>query len=134
MTTPKDLAHLFVDIMNEHDVWRFAELVTEGYINHNPAVENGRAGLCAFMAHWFDAMPDIVVTCEDVLVDGDRVAGRFTYRGTHSGDFVGIPASGATVHMRSIDIWRIEDGLFAEHWDELNLLEVFQQTGVIPAA
>lgn len=35
--------------------------------------------------------------------------------------------------MRSIDIWRVQDGEFAEHWDELNLLEVFQQLGVIPA-
>ncbi|MBX7483801.1 ester cyclase [Qipengyuania qiaonensis] len=132
MITPKDLARLFVDIMNGHEASRFAELVTEDYLNHNPAVENGRAGICAFMAHWFETMPDLVVTCEDVLVDGDRVAGRFSYYGTHSGDFVGIPASGATVHMRSIDIWRVENGLFAEHWDELNMLEVFQQMGALP--
>ena len=42
------------------------------------------------------------------------------------------PASGNAVKMRTIDIWRVKDGLFVEHWDELNLLEVFQQVGVLP--
>src|SRR5712691_5028514 len=46
--------------------------------------------------------------------------------------FLGIPASGNPVEMRSIDIWRVEDGMFAEHWDELNLLEMFQQMGALP--
>jgi predicted ester cyclase len=59
--------------------------------------------------------------------------GRFVYRGTHTGELLGIPASGNRVEMRSIDIWRVEDGMFVEHWDELNLLEVFQQVGAIPA-
>ena len=51
----------------------------------------------------------------------------------HTGPFVGIPASDAEVTIRSIDIWRVEGGRFVEHWDELNLLEVFQQMGAIPA-
>lgn len=70
---------------------------------------------------------------EDLIVSEDRVVGRFVYRGTHTGELMGIPATGAEVEMRSIDIWRVRDGLFVEHWDELNLLEVFQQLGVIPA-
>ena len=45
---------------------------------------------------------------------------------------IGVPASGADITMRSIDIWRFENDLFVEHWDELNLLEVFQQIGAIP--
>jgi hypothetical protein len=62
-----------------------------------------------------------------------RVVGRFTYRGTHHGPLFGIPPTGRPVEMASIDIWRVAGGQFAEHWDELNLLEVFQQLGVIPA-
>jgi hypothetical protein len=50
----------------------------------------------------------------------------------HTGPFVGIPASGADITMRSIDIWRFDNDRFVEHWDELNLLEVFQQMGAIP--
>ena len=66
------------------------------------------------------------------MIAGDRVVGRFVYRGTHTGDFMGIPASGNAVEMRSIDIWRVEDGVFAEHWDEINAMELFQQMGALP--
>lgn len=44
---------------------------------------------------------------------------------------MGIPASGADIVMRSIDIWRVRDGMFSDHWDELNTLEVFQQIGAV---
>lgn len=133
MSNPEDLARRFADIMNSHDARRFEELVPEDYINHNPFVAPGRAGLIAFMSQWFEAIPDTQVTVEDVLVSGDSVVGRYTYRGRHSGTFMGVPASGAEVAMRSIDIWRVRDGLLVEHWDELNSLEVFQQIGAIPA-
>ena len=66
------------------------------------------------------------------MVAGDRVVGRFIYRGTHLGPLYGIPATGNPIEMRSIDIWRTENGEFVEHWDELNMLEVFQAVGVIP--
>jgi predicted ester cyclase len=49
-----------------------------------------------------------------------------------TGPFVGVPASGADITMRSIDIWRFDNDRLVEHWDELNLLEVFQQMGAIP--
>ena len=44
-----------------------------------------------------------------------------------------MPPTGNPIEMRSIDIWRTENGEFVEHWDELNLLDLFQQTGMIPA-
>jgi steroid delta-isomerase-like uncharacterized protein len=132
MRNPVNLAHLFADIMNSHDAGRFAELVSEDYMNHNPGVGPGRAGLIAFMRHWFDTLSDTRVVVEDAFAAGDRVVGRYTYRARHTGPFVGVPASNASITMRSIDIWRFENDLFVEHWDELNLLEVFQQMGAIP--
>ena len=45
---------------------------------------------------------------------------------------MGIPATGSAVEMRSIDIWRTADAMFAGHWDELNTLQVFQQMGALP--
>ncbi len=132
MRNPVELAHLFADIMNSHDSARFAELVSENYVNHNPGVGPGRAGLQTFMGHWFDTLSDTRVLVEDAFAVGDRVVGRFTYRARHTGPFVGVPASGAELTMRSIDIWRVENNRFVEHWDELNLLEVFQQMGAIP--
>jgi steroid delta-isomerase-like uncharacterized protein len=133
MRNPVDLAHLFAEIMNSHDAGRFAELVSENYVNHNPGVGPGRAGLIEFMAHVFDTLSDTRVVVEDAFAVGDRVVGRYTYRARHTGRFVGVPASSAEITMRSIDIWRVEGDRFVEHWDELNLLEVFQQMGAIPS-
>ena len=45
---------------------------------------------------------------------------------------MGIPATGKPVEMRSIDIWRVQNGPFVEHWDELNLMQMFQQIGALP--
>jgi steroid delta-isomerase-like uncharacterized protein len=132
MRNPVDLAHLFADIMNSHDPARFDELVSENYVNHNPAVGPGRAGLVAFMGHWFNTLSDTRVVVEDAFAVGDRVVGRYTYRARHTEPFGGVPALGSDITMRSIDIWRFENDRFVEHWDELNLLEVFQQMGAIP--
>ena len=85
-----------------------------------------------FFTGWLAAFPDTHVGVEDSLTTGDKVVGRFTYTATHTGAFLGIPATGNRIAMRSIDIWRVRDGKLVEHWDELNLLEVFQQLGVIP--
>jgi predicted ester cyclase len=81
---------------------------------------------------FFAGLPDVTVTREDLIVSGDKVVGRFVYRGTHTGDLMGIPATGRPVEMRSIDIWRVENGMFVEHWDQLNLMQMFQQIGALP--
>ena len=72
---------------------------------------------------------------DDVFVsaDGTRVVGRYRYEGTHTGNFLGYPAMGNVFAMRSIDTWRVEDGLFVEHWDELNTLDIFSQVGAVPS-
>ena len=132
MRNPVDLADLFADIMNSHDAGRFAELISKNYVNHNPNVEPGLKAVVAFMGHWFETLSDTSVTVEDAFAVGDRVVGRYTYRARHTGPFVGVPASGAELTMRSIDIWRVEDDRFVEHWDELNTLDIFQQMGAIP--
>jgi steroid delta-isomerase-like uncharacterized protein len=132
MRSPVQFAPIFADIMNSHDPHRVAEFVSESYVNHNPSVAPGRAGLVAFMRHWFETLSDTRVVVEDAFAVGDHVVGRYTYRARHTGPFVGIPASGADIIMRSIDIWRFDNDRFVEHWDELNLHEVFQQMGAIP--
>lgn len=127
------LTQTYLDLLNTHSPDLVDEFVAETYVNHNPFVADGRAANKEFWVSFFTALPDLTATMEDFLVSGDRVVGRFIYRATHTGELMGVPASGRRVEMRSIDIWRIEDGLFVEHWDELNLLELFQQMGAIPA-
>jgi len=105
-------------------------------MNSSPGVQQpqrirraGSGGVKAFFRHYLDAFPDTKVVMEDVIEEGDRITARFTYNGTFSNPFMGYRPNSAVVQMRSIDIWRVADGKFVEHWDELNLLEVFQQIG-----
>ncbi len=126
------LAETYLVMLNTHEPDLVDRFVSEDYRNHNAFVADGREANRQFWAAFFTALPDLSATMEDLVMSGDRVVGRFIYRGTHTGEFMGIPASGNKVEMRSIDIWRAEDGMFVEHWDELNLLEVFQQMGALP--
>jgi steroid delta-isomerase-like uncharacterized protein len=128
----QQLAAAYVAMLNMHDPDAVDRFVAPDYRNHNPFVADGREANRQFWTAFFAALPDVTATMEDLVVSGDRVVGRFTYRGTHTNELMGIPATGSAVELRSIDIWRVDDGMFVEHWDELNLLEVFQQIGALP--
>jgi steroid delta-isomerase-like uncharacterized protein len=130
--TGQRLAEAYLKMLNEHDPQLVDTFVARDYRNHNVFVDDGREANRRFWAGFFAALPDLTATMEDLVIAGDRVVGRFVYRGTHSGELMGIPATGRTVEMRSIDIWRVADGMFVEHWDELNTLQVFQQIGALP--
>ena len=132
-TNEQHLAETYLVMLNTHEPDLVDRFVAEDYRNHNAFVADGREANRQFWTAFFTALPDLSATMEDLVISGDRVVGRFVYRGTHTGEFMGIPASGNPVEMRSIDIWRVEDGMFVEHWDELNLLEMFQQMGVTTA-
>jgi len=80
------------------------------------------------------AMPDYNVSIDDLIAEGDRVAARFTMRGTHTGaDFLGLPASGRKINVTGISIFRIADGKIAEHWANEDALGLLQQLGAMPA-
>jgi steroid delta-isomerase-like uncharacterized protein len=131
-TNGQHLAETYLAMLNTHEPDLVDRFVAEGYRNHNAFVGDGREANRQFWAAFFTGLPDLSATMEDFVTSGDRVVGRFVYRGTHAGGLMGIPASGNQVEMRSIDIWRVEDGMFVEHWDELNLMEMFQQMGALP--
>jgi steroid delta-isomerase-like uncharacterized protein len=139
MTTPMStdlikLGHLFAEIVSGHDMSRFDELIASEYVNHNAFAEPGLEGVKKVFEGVLAGVPDVKVSVEDVFVsaDGSRVVGRYRYEGTHTGSFLGYPATGNAFAMRSIDIWRVENGRFVEHWDELNTLDVFIQVGAVP--
>ena len=124
------VAHAFADMMNAHDPDAVDGFVAERYVNHNPGVADGREANREFWTRWFAAFPDTEVTLEDAVATEDRVIGRFTYRATHEGSLMGERPTGRRIVMRSIDIWRVQDGMAVEHWDELNLLETFVLLGL----
>jgi predicted SnoaL-like aldol condensation-catalyzing enzyme len=128
---PLLLASTFAETLNTSNIDLFDTFIAPTYVNHNPFVAPGLQGVKEFFAEWLAAFPDTAVTVEDAFVAGDKVVGGYTYRATQQGPFLGIPATGRPITMRSIDIWRVQDGMFVEHWDELDLLEAWQQLGVV---
>jgi predicted SnoaL-like aldol condensation-catalyzing enzyme len=133
-TDPSRLGYLFAEIVSGHDMSRLDDIIAPDYVNHNPFAEPGAEGVKKIFEEILSGVPDIKVTAEDVFVsaDGSRVVGRYRYDGTHTGRLLGYAGTGNAFAMRSIDIWRVENGRFVEHWDELNTLDVFIQMGAVP--
>ncbi len=77
------------------------------------------------------AFPDLHVTIEDVLVEGDRVAVRVVLHGTQRGAFLGIPPTGKPVTVFALDVIRIENGRFVEHWGGPDLYSMVSQLGAV---
>jgi predicted ester cyclase len=127
------LGYLFAEIMSGHDLTRLDEIKAPDYVNHNPFAEPGLEGSKRVLGAIIAGVPDLKVTAEDVFVsaDGTRVVGRYRYEGTHTGNLLGYSGTGNAFAMRSIDIWRVENGRFVEHWDEINTLDVFIQMGAV---
>ena len=74
---------------------------------------------------------DLLVTVHDQMAEDDRVATRWSATGTHAGDFAGVPATGRLVTVSGIHIHRVRHGRLVEHWEELNLLGLLRQLGVL---
>jgi predicted ester cyclase len=98
-----------------------------------PAPGPGVEGLTAVIGAFTAAFPDIQITLEQVLADGDFVSTYGYYTGTQNGDFMGIPATGKTVKVYYSDLWRLENGKAVENWVVMDNLSMMQQLGVIPA-
>jgi predicted ester cyclase len=94
------------------------ELRSPSFVNHSapPGTPAGpEGGLLAFRA-LRAAFPDLSVTVEDMLSEGDKVVTRQTFGGTHRGEWLGVPATGRSVTWSVIDIVRLDDGRLVEHW------------------
>jgi hypothetical protein len=80
----------------------------------------------------FDAFPDIHMTLDDIIVEGDKVALRYTMTGTHKGKYMGIPPTNKKMSASMIEIDRIAGGKFVEGWARADTLGIMQQLGVVP--
>ncbi len=91
------------------------------------------AGHQQFAAMFYGAFPDLYHTIDDVVGESDRAAVRFTLRGTQTGDFMGLPATGEPVVISAIAILRIVDGKVTELHGEFDQLGLLQQLGAVSA-
>lgn len=76
--------------------------------------------------------PDVQWTLEETIVEGDRLAARFTMRGTHHGVFFGVPPSDNKIQVRAMNFYRFADGKIIEEYGQPDLLGLMQQIGAIP--
>jgi len=96
------------------------------------AQKPGREGYREAQINVTNAFPDIKFTIEDMIAEGDKVAVRLTFSGTHRGEFLGIKPTGKRITVPEISIWRIVSGKFVEEWGFSDRVGAFQQLGVIP--
>ena len=109
---------------------------TTTFVLHDPAAPPGLAagpqGLKDFLAPYFAAFPDLKITVEDQIAEGDKATTRWTLRGTHRGELMGIAPTGKHATVTGITIWRVEEGKMAELWQNWDALGLLQQLGAIP--
>ena len=129
--------------MRWQNMWRKAqtdlsdleEFIATDFVSHSmpPGITSDIAGIRQWVSIFHNAFPDMDGGVDQVVVEGNKVAVRFSGTGTHQGDFFGIPATGKPIKTTGINIFRIENGKIVEHWNNADDLGVLQQLGVIPS-
>ena len=121
-------------IVNQRDLDAIEETYAPDFVWHEPdqdirGYEQGRQ----FASTFFDAFPDINITVEDAIAEGDQVATRYTIRGTHRGETEEFgPPTERQMELEGITIHRIEGGKIVEEWERYDNLSVMQQLGLVP--
>jgi predicted SnoaL-like aldol condensation-catalyzing enzyme len=134
-TNKQVVARFLDDVFVRHDMSRLDEYMRDDYMQHNPDCPQGKAGFLEFFAVVFGAMPDFRYEVKQVVADGDLVMAWVTSLGTHTGgEFLGQKAIGNAVKFDAVDIFRMQDGLIAEHWDVADTFTFFSQLGVAHGA
>jgi steroid delta-isomerase-like uncharacterized protein len=109
------------------------DLLDPNFVRYDPYIEAGEVrGVETVKENiaWFrNVFPDLTCTIEDQVAEGDKVVSRWTLRGTHQGEFFGVPATGERVEMGGIQIDRFEGGKIVEERAEFDLLGAMQQLG-----
>lgn len=118
---------------NQKNLAVFDELYAPDVVVHNSSLTlQGREAVTQFLAMFFTAFPEARFTIEDLIAEGNTVAFRQTLRGTHQGDYLGIPPTGKQVTIPGISMFRLANGKASEQWTTADDLGGMQQLGVIP--
>ena len=126
----------FEQVWNDHDENAIDELLAEDGIANglNDADGNplrGPEGFKTLHRSFLSAYPDLKITVEDIVSEGDKVAARCKVAGTHKGDGLGIKATDQPIEFTGMTIVRIENGKIAEAWNEFDFMKMYSQIGAI---
>jgi steroid delta-isomerase-like uncharacterized protein len=114
----------------------FEELNSPNVVAHflPPGLPRNLEGLKMFVQSFRTAFPDVHITIDDQLADGDKTVARWTMTGTQTGPFLGMPPTGRKINASGIEICRYDaDGKRIEGWSSFDRMTMMQQLGAIPA-
>ncbi|HJX93168.1 MAG TPA: ester cyclase [Pyrinomonadaceae bacterium] len=126
----------FEEVWNKGRAEAIREMVTEDLVIHGLSDAKGEAikGVKAFdefHSQFVNAFPNIQVTVDDLIAEGDKVAARCTVRAKHTGDALGVAATHADVDFTGIAIVRINGGKIVEAWNNFDFMKMNRQLGII---
>jgi predicted ester cyclase len=131
----KAVSRQWIEVFNERDDAAEADVRTPDFVAHAPASLEpeplGSEAWTRFLAGFVEAFPDLQLTVEDAVGEGDLVAQRVHFAGTHTGGFQGLPPTHRKVRFSGLELNRFVDGRVAEHWVQLDALALLQQLGLV---
>lgn len=136
--TNKALFKRFQDATNTHDADYISQTIDEmvepdAMIRTPlPLAATGAQRLKEVFARLHRAFPDLHVTVEDLIAEGDKVVGRNTVTGTHQGEYMGRPPTDKTVTYDEIFVFRFAGGRIVETWGVVDVLSQMNQLGMMP--
>jgi steroid delta-isomerase-like uncharacterized protein len=126
----KELVRQLIGALNDNRIQDLDELVAASYDQDNPSVHPGRAGLKALFTRLRSAFPDLNVSIQQLIAEGDHVVAVTSMQGTQQGDLPGIKATGRSVKVSSIDVYRTQAGRVVEHFGRFDELGMLEQLGI----
>lgn len=135
----KALVRRYREIYNSNQLDPLGEVLAPDFTPHAlmPGVPNTLEGIKQVHQATLAIFPDLRITTDDLIAEGDKVVERWTQTMTHTGApfFIGnLPASGKAVRITGCSIYRIQAGKIAEHWAEMDFMGVLRQLGAMPSA
>lgn len=130
----KALIRRYREANNQNNLDALDTIVAQDIISHSslPGLPDGLEGGKHAHAAFMESFPDTQTTTDQLIAEGDRVVERFTARGTHTGAFMGMPATGKSFTVTGMSIFRIANGKIVEHWGENDGVGLMMQLGMIP--
>ena len=123
-----------IDLINARRLDEAVELYDPDYINHGPGGQElqGRDGIRGLWNLFLQAFPDMTISVDEAICQGNNVALRWLLTGSHRGEFLGIPATNKSVTLRGLEMFQIDSGKLREAWDQYDRLHLLEQIGAAP--